>query len=198
MTYLIMTLNERYRGSRFKNPQRLFIYRCPTSESVHRWRCALGLGFSREHENPKNTCTCQSHVCKSCSTDRQKCSTGAGRRCAGRLGRHPSSSALCSSALPAASVTRAVSYDGGTTLEELVAGHGSGSCERWPCACAWRRNGAREVRARCERGDSEVRARCERGASEVRARYGRDATLGIASRRVAQGSAKGRGQRGRG
>ena len=130
----------------------------------------------------------------------QKCSTGAGRRCAGRLGRHPSSSPLCSSALPAASVTRAVSYEGGTTLEELVAGHGSGSCERSPCACAWRRNGASEVevrasacevRARCQQGASEVVARCERGASEVRARYGRDAALGLARRRVAQGSAEG-------
>ena len=106
----------------------------------------------------------------------QKCSTGAGRRCAGRLGRHPSSSPLCSSALPAASVTRAVSYEGGTTLEELVAGHGSGSCERSPCACAWRRKGASEVevRARCVRGASEVLARCERGGSEVRAGCERD------------------------
>ena len=44
-------------------------------------------------------------------------------------------------------------------LEEVVAGHGSGSCERWPCACAWRRN---------TRGACEVRARCVRDASELR------------------------------
>ena len=99
----------------------------------------------------------------------QKCSTGAGRRCAGRLGRQPSCSPLCSSALPAASVTRAVSYEGGTTLEELVAGHGSGSCERSLCACTWRRNGASEVEVRASA--CEVRARCQQGASEVVARW---------------------------
>ena len=87
-----------------------------------------------------------------------------GRRRAGRMGAIPSSSRVGSSA-PAASVTRAVSYEGGTTLEEVVAGHGSASCERWPCVCAWRRN----TRVACEMRD----------ASQVRAKCARDANLGM-------------------
>ena len=122
--------------------------------------------------------------CTSVCSGSQKCSTGAlgptegceGRRRNGRLGRIPSSSRVCSSA-PAASVTRAVSYEGGTMLEEVVAGHGSGSCERWPCACAWRRKtrAACEMCAGCEswggqgggQGVAKVWPRCGQGVARV-------------------------------